>query len=106
MGQNKSKGPGLAGSDRGSVGEQDPGSLKPKKNKQRKWRKSKGYSLSASLESDLHCNDEDRLVTRGTPKNGLVLVSYNVTDQENKRQCNGRRNSYHPESPHNEFGLS
>ena len=88
MGQCKSK-PGVLG----EGGNLEPRSRKPNK---RKWRKSKGSSLPASLEADLHCSDEDRLVTRGTPKNGLVLVSYSVTDLENKQACRERRNSYHP----------
>jgi hypothetical protein len=76
---------------------QDPGAARARKGNKRKWRKSKGYSLSASMEGDLHCEDEDRLVRRGTrPKNGLVLVSYSVTDLENRRPGpQEQRNSFH-----------
>ena len=89
MGQSKSKVGVLPG-----VDDQDGAVLKARKSNKRKWRKSKGYSLSASLEGDLHCNEEERVVQRGlNPKNGLVLVSYSVTDLENKRQCTERWNS-------------
>ena len=87
MGQSKSKVGALPG-----VDDQDGAVLKARKSNKRKWRKSKGYSLSASLEGDLHCNEEER--QRGlNPKNGLVLVSYSVTDLENKQECTERRNS-------------
>jgi len=94
MGQCKSKVAVLPG-----VDDQDGAVLRARKSNKRKWRKSKGYSLSASLEGDLHCNEEERAVN---PKNGLVLVSYSVTDLENKRECTERRNSFPSKasSPH------
>ena len=88
MGQCKSKVGALPG-----VDDQDSAVLKARKSNKRKWRKSKGYSLSASLEGDLHCNEEEMRKRGLNPKNGLVLVSYSVTDLENKRECTERRNS-------------
>ena len=79
MGQCKSKVGALPG-----VDDQDSAVLKARKSNKRKWRKSKGYSLSASLEGDLHCNEEEMRKRGLNPKNGLVLVSYSVTDLENK----------------------
>ena len=54
MGQCKSKVGALPG-----VDDQDSAVLKARKSNKRKWRKSKGYSLSASLDGDLHCNEEE-----------------------------------------------
>ena len=94
-GQCKSKAGALEDGDPGGT----PGAGKTRRSNKRKWRKSKGYSLSASLESDLHRHDGDSLVTRGTPKNGPVLMSYSVTDLENKRSCTDRQDSFHLPTP-------
>ena len=57
---------------------------KEKKMSRRKWRKRKGYSLSASLEGDLNRDTETlHSASRKSPKNGPVLVSYNLTRGEN-----------------------
>ena len=54
----------------------------------RKWRKRKGYSLSASLEADLHTvlDSETGAETAGgrgaKHGTGLVLVSYNLTEPD------------------------
>ena len=57
---------------------------KEKKLSRRKWRKRKGYSLSASLEGDLNRDTETiHSASRKSPKNGPVLVSYNLTRGEN-----------------------
>ena len=62
---------------------EDTGS-KEKKVSRRKWRKRKGYSLSASLEGDLNRDAETiHSASRKSPKNGPVLVSYNLTRGEN-----------------------
>ena len=89
MGKCQSKAGALEDGDRAG---QD---VRARKSNKRKWRKSKGYSLSASVESGLHCGDEDRSVTRGTPKNGLVLVSYSVTDLESRHGGSGGQTPGH-----------
>ena len=103
MGQCKSKVAVLDDGNRRNITESG-GVLKPKKTK-RKWRKSKGYSLSASLEGELNCDVDTHSLSKGTPKNGPVLVAYNVKNDENKKFNPGRRNSYHPASPPNEFAI-
>jgi hypothetical protein len=68
MGQCKSKVADLPG-----VDNQDGAVLKARKSNKRKWRKSKGYSLSASLEGDLHCNEEERAVNpKKWPRAGFL----------------------------------
>ena len=103
MGQCKSKIAVLDDSDHRNI-QESGGGLKAKKTK-RKWRKSKGYSLSASLEGELNCDTDTHSLSKGTPKNGPVLVAYNVKNDENKKFNPGRRNSYHPASPPNEFAI-
>ena len=77
MGQCKSKTNALE--DNG-VAEDDDAEVKEKKLSRRKWRKRKGYSLSASVERDLNRQLDQRESKTG--KDGLVLVSYNVTKSE------------------------
>jgi len=104
MGQCKSKVAVLDGSDHRNNINASGVVLKSKKAK-RKWRKSKGYSLSASLEGELNCDADTHSLSKGAPKNGPVLVAYNVKNDENKKFNPGRRNSYHPASPPNEFAI-
>ena len=82
MGQCKSKTTAL---DNGLHEDMGSGSgSKEKKLSRRKWRKRKGYSLSASLEGDLNRDTETlHSASRKSPKNGPVLVSYNLTRGEN-----------------------
>ena len=47
----------------------------------RKWRKRKGYSLSASLEADLHTVLDSETGAEAA-KHSLVLVSYNLTEPD------------------------
>ena len=47
----------------------------------RKWRKRKGYSLSASLEADLHTVLDSESGAEAA-KHSLVLVSYNLTEPD------------------------
>ena len=50
----------------------------------RKWRKRKGYSLSASMETDLHRTESFGGQPVKTRKGGPILVSYNITNSDNE----------------------
>ena len=81
MGQCKSKTGAL---DNGVSGDDtENADIKDKKLSRRKWRKRKGYSLSASLEGDLNRQlDEHEAALKQKEGSGPVLVSYNVTTNE------------------------
>ena len=78
MGQCKSKTGAL---DNGVSGDDtENADIKDKKLSRRKWRKRKGYSLSASLEGDHNRQlDEHEAALKHREGSGPVLVSYNVT---------------------------
>jgi hypothetical protein len=84
MGQCKSKVQVLDDSDR-----EKSEASRLKKSAKRRWRKSKGYSLSASLEGDLDlsegasvgCGDDRRSEGRG---GAAVLLSYNVREERKR----------------------
>ena len=82
MGQCKSK--------VGALEEAQGGKEREKKSKQRRWRRRKGYSLSASLEGDLDCDIDSSSVRGRSPRDGPVLVSYNVCRGENELSQQGR----------------
>ena len=90
MGQCKSKVGALEDDQSRDINSSSGG--KKKSSKQRKWRKKKGYSLSASLEGDLNCDIDSHSLSGRSPRDGPVLVSYNVWRCENERSS--RRNSY------------
>ena len=50
----------------------------------RKWRKRKGYSLSASMETDLHRTESFGGQPDKPRKGGPILVSYNITNSDNE----------------------
>jgi hypothetical protein len=86
MGQCKSKVQALDDSDR-----EKSEASRLKKSAKRRWRKSKGYSLSASLEGDLDlsegaslgCGDDRRSEGRGGV-GAAVLLSYNVREERKR----------------------
>jgi hypothetical protein len=86
MGQCKSKVQVLDDSDR-----EKSEASRLKKSAKRRWRKSKGYSLSASLEGDLDlsegaslgCGDDRRSEGRGGG-GAAVLLSYNVREERKR----------------------
>ena len=90
MGQCKSKTGAL---DNGASGDDttENADIKDKKLSRRKWRKRKGYSLSASMEGDLNRQlDEHEAALKRKEGSGPVLVSYNVTDNDENRLSNNR----------------
>ena len=87
MGQCKSKGleEGAADPNRQPDNQQQQQQAGPRagraKANKRRWRKSKGYSLSASMERDLHL-EEAESSTLGRRKKGPVLVSYSLRQDD------------------------
>ena len=92
MGQCKSKLGALEETGQNSDSHNVTGGKAKKSAKQRKWRRRKGYSLSASLEGDLNCHTEPRSLRERDATDGPVLVSYNVWRGEH--HLASRRNSY------------
>ena len=92
MGQCKSKLGALEETGQNSDSHNVTGGKAKKSAKQRKWRRRKGYSLSASLEGDLNCHTEPRSLCEREATDGPVLVSYNVWRGEH--HLASRRNSY------------
>ena len=106
MGQSKSKGLDSNGLDIEGGGK--------RVTSRRKWRKRKGYSLSASLEADLntrtsHDPGASRVSVGGGrgPRDGSgpVLVSYNVTRTEDNDLCASHQNLLQPQQRRNSLGV-